>query len=141
MIGYPAPKGLRTTNTRRGVSTIPSVGSARREQCAFCRLRHGELLDAAHIVEDRESNGEPVVPNGLALCKLHHAAFDRYFIAVRPSYLIEVREDVLDEEDGPMLLHGLKGLHMQEIHLPRTRALYPDPERLDWRYSKFKKAV
>jgi len=25
----------------------------------------------------RASTGEPVVPNGLALCKLHHAAFDR----------------------------------------------------------------
>jgi len=114
---------------------------AYKEQCAVCRLRHAELLDAAHIVEDREEFGEPVVPNGLALCKLHHAAFDRYFIAVRPDYVIEVRQDVLDEEDGPMLLHGLKGLHLREIHFPRSRMLYPDPQRLEWRYSKFKKAV
>src|SRR3989454_12857750 len=50
---------------------------AYREQCAICRLRHEELLDAAHILPDGHPRGEPVVPNGLALCKLHHAALDR----------------------------------------------------------------
>jgi len=29
--------------------------------------------------------GDPVVSNGVALCKLHHAAFDRLFFAVRPD--------------------------------------------------------
>jgi len=28
--------------------------------------------------------GEPVIPNGLALCKLHYAAFDSYIIGVTP---------------------------------------------------------
>ncbi|MBI2994399.1 MAG: HNH endonuclease [Gammaproteobacteria bacterium] len=51
------------------------VLEAYRRQCAFCRLRHEELLDAAHIVPDTEPRGEPVVRNGLALCTLHHAAF------------------------------------------------------------------
>ena len=32
-------------------------------QCAICRLRHRELLDAAHIVPDKEG-GDPRVPNG-----------------------------------------------------------------------------
>ena len=32
--------------------------------------------------------------NGVALCKLHHAAFDRFFFAIRPDYLIEVRGQV-----------------------------------------------
>ena len=52
---------------------------AYRSQCALCRLRHHELLDAAHIVPDSEA-GPPSVPNGLALCKLHHAAFDKMFV-------------------------------------------------------------
>ena len=34
-------------------------------QCAFCRLRHQELLDAAHIIPDVEPAGEPLVRNGL----------------------------------------------------------------------------
>lgn len=44
--------------------------------CAICRLRHAELLDAAHILENGHPRGLPVVPNGLSLCKIHHAAFD-----------------------------------------------------------------
>ena len=113
---------------------------AYREQCALCRLRHAELLDAAHIIADSEPGGDPVVPNGMALCKLHHAAYDRQFLTVRPDYIIEVRRDVLEEEDGPMLLHGLKGLHEQRIILPRSRELYPDPERLDRRFRRFRRA-
>ena len=38
---------------------------AYRHQCAFCRLRHSELLDAAHIIPDSDPRGEPVVSNGL----------------------------------------------------------------------------
>jgi len=76
---------------------------AYREQCAICRLRHEELLDAAHILPDGHPRGEPVVPNGLALCKLHHAAFDRNFLGLRPDLTVELRPDVLREPDGPML--------------------------------------
>ena len=113
---------------------------AYRERCSFCWLRHTQLLDAAHITADADPEGEPVVSNGLALCKLHHAAFDRYFLTVRPDYRIEVRRDVLDEEDGPMLLHGLKDMHLQRIHLPTSRAQHPDPERLARRYERFRAA-
>ncbi len=114
---------------------------AYREQCALCRLRHEELLDAAHIIADTESEGDPVVQNGLALCKLHHAAYDRHFLTVRPDYVIEVRQDVLDEEDGPMLLHGLKGLNQQRIVLPRSSELHPDPARLERRYERFRRVM
>ena len=33
---------------------------AYRDQCALCRLRHRELLDAAHILPDAEPGGEPL---------------------------------------------------------------------------------
>src|SRR3982751_6625420 len=39
---------------------------------AIWRLKHVDLLDAAHITSDAEG-GQPVVPNGLSLCKIHHA--------------------------------------------------------------------
>jgi predicted restriction endonuclease len=61
------------------------------------------------------------VRNGIALCTLHHSAFDAHLIAVRPDYRIEVREDVLRESDGPMLIHGLQGFHQQQIRVPRSR--------------------
>lgn len=114
------------------------VIQAYRVQCALCRLRHQELLDAAHITADVLLEGEPVVSNGLSLCKLHHAAYDRHFLTVRPDYIIEVRQSVLDEEDGPMLLHGLKGMHHQAIVLPNSEAQRPDPARLEQRYAQFR---
>ena len=116
------------------------VLEAYREQCAICRLRHQELLDAAHIVSDAEDEGDPVVSNGLALCKLHHAAFDSFFLTVRPDYTIEVRRSILEETDGPMLLVGLKQTHDQQIQLPRSRIDRPDQARLERRYERFLRA-
>lgn len=116
------------------------VLDAYREQCAVCRLRHQELLDAAHIVADAEDEGDPVVSNGLALCKLHHAAFDSFFLTVRPDYTIEIRQSILAETDGPMLLVGLKQMHDQPIQLPHSVRDRPDPARLEIRYERFLRA-
>jgi len=113
------------------------VIDAYREQCALCRLKHEELLDAAHILPDADPEGEPIVPNGISLCKLHHAAFDRFFLSVRPDYTIEIRHDVLQEADGPMLKHGLQGMHGQRIQLPTRMHLRPSPELLARRHRRF----
>lgn len=110
---------------------------AYRERCALCRLSHRELLDAAHITPDREELGTPAVSNGLALCKLHHAAFDRLFFAVRPDYRIEVRPTILAESDGPMLVVGLQQIHGAEIDLPSRPTDRPDRDRLQIRYRDF----
>jgi putative restriction endonuclease len=115
------------------------VLQAYREQCALCRLKHFQLLDAAHIIPDREE-GEPRVRNGVALCKLHHAAFDALFLTIRTDYRIEVRADILKESDGPMLIHGLQELHGRKIHAPRKPELRPDPEFLAQRYERFRAA-
>jgi putative restriction endonuclease len=113
------------------------VIEAYRTQCALCRLRHRELLDAAHIVPDVEEGGAPVVNNGISLCKLHHAAFDRFMIGISPEYSIQVRGDILREEDGPMLVHGLQELHGREIFVPSRRADRPSPVSLEWRFERF----
>jgi putative restriction endonuclease len=114
------------------------VLDAYKRQCAFCRLRHAELLDAAHIVPDSEESGDPIVNNGLALCKIHHAAFDRQFIGVSPDYKIIVREDILYENDGPMLKHGIQELHNKTLLLPSNSRNWPDQERLEERFILFK---
>ena len=113
---------------------------AYQERCALCLLRHQELLDAAHITPDTAEAGDPVVSNGIALCKLHHAAFDRMFFAIRPDYRIEVRPSILAESDGPMLVVGLQQIHDRTIYLPRRAADRPDPNRLEQRYEEFRQA-
>jgi putative restriction endonuclease len=113
------------------------VLNAYSSRCSLCRLRHRELLDAAHIIPDEHPKGEPIISNGISLCKLHHAAFDKYIIGITPDYEIRVRQDVLDEEDGPILQHGLKELDKNRIFVPRHMEHQPNRDHLDWRYKNF----
>lgn len=113
------------------------VLDAYRTHCAMCSLKHRDLLDAAHIIPDSDSEGLPRVSNGLSLCKIHHAAFDHGIVGVRPDYVIEVRRDVLAEVDGPMLKHGLQALHGTSLLLPRKPEDLPSIEALERRYQTF----
>lgn len=117
------------------------VLAAYRQQCAMCRLRHPKLLEAAHIVPDSDAAGEPVVSNGLSLCRIHHGAFDVHYVGVEPTtHMIRVRPSLLEEEDGPMLRHGLQALEGERISLPRRGVDQPDPERLRRSWEAFQAA-
>lgn len=99
-------------------------------QCAVCQLKHGSLLDAAHIVPDSHERGLPTVNNGLSLCKIHHAAYDQGMLSITADYVVEIDRDLLLEVDGPMLKHGLQEMHGREISLPRRGADRPDRDLL-----------
>jgi putative restriction endonuclease len=113
-----------------------AVLTAYRERCTICTLKETRLLDAAHIVADREESGEPLVSNGLSLCSIHHRAFDQDLVGVTPDYVVRVSPRLLDEEDGPMLAL-LQGAHDQRLSVPRSRRLQPDRGRLAARYERF----
>src|SRR5262245_33632786 len=96
------------------------------------------LLISFPMVIRKQSRGSV---NGLALCKLHHTAFDSNILGVRPDLVIEVRKDVLDETDGPMLQHGLKECHERKlIVLPASNQLKPRRDFLEERYELFRTA-
>lgn len=115
------------------------VVRAYQHHCAVCRLRRDELLDAAHIVPDADPLGVPAIPNGLALCRLHHSAFDAHLIGIRPDYVVEVRRDVLEEKDGPMLIHGLQGFHGMSLFVPQRLTAQPDRGLLEERFARFQR--
>jgi putative restriction endonuclease len=117
------------------------VISAYSEQCAICRLQHTNLLDAAHILPDSHELGRPVVSNGLALCKIHHAAYDKKIIGITPDYKVQVSSPVLKEIDGPMLKHGIQEMHGVALHLPKAKSDYPNPDFLEIQYSSFLETV
>jgi len=133
--------GLVTTHQRLHQQTFRErVLRAYREHCAVCHLKHAELLDAAHIIPDADPDGEPRVSNGISLCKLHHAAFDRNLYGIQPDFRIIVPDHILAESDGPMLKHGLQEIHESMIVLPRNIDLQPDPEALTRRFEEFEQA-
>ncbi|WP_370614436.1 HNH endonuclease [Mumia qirimensis] len=106
-------------------------------QCAVCRLRHGRLLDAAHITEDGDDAGLPIVTNGLSLCKIHHAAYDANLLGISPDYVVHIDRDLLEERDGPMLKHGLQEMDRTPLQLPERRTEKPDRDRLARRFAGF----
>jgi putative restriction endonuclease len=118
-----------------------AVISAYNGRCALSGLPEQLLLDAAHIIADKhERLGQPVVPNGIPLSKIHHAAFDAHLIGIDPDYRIHVSDRLLRRKDGP-LLEALKGLDRGKIHLPARLKDLPDRDRLAARYVFFKEAA
>ncbi|MCY4595481.1 MAG: HNH endonuclease [Bryobacterales bacterium] len=110
-------------------------------RCALSGIPEPLLLDAAHIISDKDEQfGQPVIPNGIPLSKIHHAAFDAHLIGIDPDYRLHVSDRLLDREDGP-LLEGLKGLAGGTIHLPRRIQDQPDRGRLEIRFERFKVAA
>ena len=78
-----------------------------------------------------------MVPNGIPLSKIHHAAFDAHLIGIDPDYRLHVSERLLGQKDGPML-DALKGLNGGIIHLPGRVKDRPDRDRLALRFERFK---
>lgn len=121
------------------------VLGAYRRRCAVCSLggekRLSRLLDAAHILEDKDEQGKPEIPNGLALCKIHHSAYDANILGISPvDHIIHIRRDILAEVDGPMLEHGIQKVEGWELKRPRRSEHLPREEFLAKRYDQFRAA-
>ncbi len=133
---------MRTVKQRLHQATFrEAVIGAYSGRCALSGLPEPMLLDAAHIVADGDEKlGQPVIPNGIPLSKIHHAAFDAHLIGIDPDYRLHVASRLLDQRDGP-LLESLKALDGRSLHLPRRERDYPDRNRLSIRYGEFVKAA
>lgn len=110
------------------------------QRCTVCSLKHGKLLDAAHIISDGKPHGLPIVENGLSLCKIHHAAYDANLLGISPDYVVSIDSDLMMEVDGPMLRHGLQEMNGRTLVLPPRRADRPSRERLAERFDEFRVA-
>jgi putative restriction endonuclease len=118
-----------------------AVLRAYRTRCAVCSLREAALLQAAHIVDDRDPAGHATVVNGVALCAIHHLAYDRNLMGIDPDGVVHIARRLLDEVDGPMLANGLQHFHGAAILQPSRRDERPDPERLAIRFERFHDAA
>lgn len=127
---------VRVHQARFRARVIPAY----RERCAICRLREVRLLDAAHIVGDAETAGEPTISNGLSLCSIHHRAFDRDLVGVSPDLTVRVAPRLLEDTDGPML-EVLKGFEGMTIEVPRRPEWRPDASALAERFDRFSAAA
>jgi putative restriction endonuclease len=77
------------------------------------------------------------VTNGLALCRLHHGAFDVDLLGIRPDGTVHVSRRLLEAVDGPTLDQALKGFHGQPVTKPADRRHWPDADKIAARYERF----
>jgi putative restriction endonuclease len=142
-VGLPASPerryGLRLVRQRLHQANFrEAVLSAYDGRCAISGLPEPRLLDAAHIIaDDHEQLGQPVVPNGLPLSKIHHAAFDANLIGIDPDFRIHVADALLSISDGPLFEQGIKAIAGRIIRLPRRTIDSPDRDRLAKRFAEF----
>jgi putative restriction endonuclease len=61
-------------------------------------------------------------------------------MGVRPDLVVEISITVLNEIDGPMLIHGLQGFHGSSLTIPHASSLQPSPDFLEQRYELFRQA-
>jgi len=130
---------LRLVKQRLHQATFrEAVFAAYNGRCALSGLPEPLLVDAAHIIADKdEAFGQPIVRNGISLSKIHHAAFDAHLIGIDPDYRIHVSRRILERKDGPML-EALKRLDGGEIYRPKRIEDLPDRDRLAMRFKLFK---
>jgi len=113
-----------------------TVTSAYDYRCAACGIRvvvmDATMVDAAHLIPFRISKDDDP-RNGIALCKNHHWAMDRYLIAPGPDGVWHVSRsfDRRIRDHQPVL-----DLDGQSILLPRELRFQPKEESLAWRMGR-----
>ncbi len=99
-------------------------------RCAVCGVQL-ELIDAAHIIPVAATTSTDETRNGIALCKLHHAAYDRNLISFNERYRIEVNREEVSRLTSANRVQGLEKFRehlLSAILLPNDRRDYPPPE-------------
>ena len=106
-------------------------------RCAICGLELPSLLDAAHITPDSEMNSPTSTDNGISLCKIHHASFDKNVLAFDANYRVRIRPDILNVRGESMMKHVLQEFEGKHLRLPHSIVDWPDGRALSRRYSTF----
>ena len=109
------------------------VLSAYDRTCAMCGLQL-RLVEASHILPVAAPQSPDSTTNGVALCVLHHKAYDRNLVSFDDSYRIEVSEKRVNELTRDNFISGLIEFRANlkpVISLPADQRDYPNPELIN----------
>lgn len=85
-------------------------------------------LEAAHI-KWKQYGGPCEIPNGLALCAIHHKAFDKGSIGLDENMRVQISEAVNGSGIVGRLFWDFQG---KVISLPQVKTYYPQEGFVDW---------
>jgi putative restriction endonuclease len=89
------------------------------------------LLDGAHILPVAEPNSTDETANGIALCTLHHRAYDRSLVTFDTEYRIHVNEDQVEQLRQANItgkLEEFRAMLRNGLHLPPEKRDRPKEE-------------
>ena len=101
--------------------------------CAMCGIQL-ELIEAAHLVPHAHPRGLDVVPNGVALCNLHHKSLDTGLLYIDAGYSIRTNSVRLGYLARMQRTEGLRRFERQlrtRIALPQDPADFPLRENIE----------
>jgi putative restriction endonuclease len=130
-----AELGMETTGTptrARNAAFVDDVLANYRFACAFCGFhailnRQSVGVDACHI-HWHSAGGPDATANGIALCRLHHWAFDKGVMTLDPQSRICTASTFVVHSDGGLPIHCLAGLAMAI----EPRGAHPSENYLEW---------
>jgi len=128
-----------TKSTYRSTAFTRIIREIYDYRCAACGLRLNlnglVIIDAAHLIPFSESQDDDP-RNGIALCKNHHWAMDKFLIVPGTDKLWHVSPELDDRIEG---CKEIISLNKRKILLPHKEKYYPKSESLTWRYKRILK--
>ncbi len=101
--------------------------------CTACGTQL-DLVEAAHIIPVAEPRSHDSIANGLALCVLHHTAYDKAIIAFNPEYQVLYSNSALEmlrRENLADRSEEFLDMLNKDMLLPDETACYPDKDYLE----------
>jgi putative restriction endonuclease len=98
-------------------------------RCAMCGIQM-KLVEAAHILPVAHENSNDKTTNGIALCSLHHKAFDNNLVSFNEEYEVGISKKVVTLLTTSNLVEGLADFRnnlRSALILPADRRDYPLP--------------
>lgn len=127
---FDSSKGeLTITHSRnkRDPNFRKKVYDAYDNKCAMCGMQL-ELIEAAHIIPHSHEKGTDEVDNGVALCSLHHTAYDRSLIYFDNEFNILMNETKVEYLEKIGLDSGLRKfekLSFDTLIIPENQSMRP----------------
>ena len=123
---------VETMRAFRDASFRPAVLQAYSYKCAVCNCDL-KLVDAAHIVPVTHPTSTDDVTNGIALCRLHHGAYDNALLGVQSNCQIVINPIMTSRLHEIKLDSGLEEFQSRlpnKIRIPASIEARPKPDRL-----------
>lgn len=123
---------VQTMRAYRDAKFKPEVLRAYGYRCAVCECAL-KLVDAAHIVPVSHPHSTDEVTNGLALCRLHHGAYDNALLGVQSDLSVVLNDHAqrrLSELRLDMGLDDFRSRLPAKIRVPTNIEVRPLPANL-----------